>query len=153
MEVKIITSDSEGKKIAFEFKIYKSEKPEDQQIESDFYIKHGLNHKVHEGVHYEMELISPDLKSDKNFEKFHTHPSIKTNKDYVCWTPPVQSPAAVLEVLQMWCAGVVYAMKNEKDFAYLFGIHNVGQFELSKMTEVIKKEYGISIYEVIAEME
>jgi len=140
---KIFSVYSRGKKYVFEIVFHKSSNVEDQQIESDFYIKYSEN--VHSGVHYEMEVVSTDLAELAHFGKVHIHTSLKTGKKCICWTGHLPTEEAAVLVTRMWCAGSVYTTDNGEDFGFLFEKHDIDVLDFKKMLDILGTEYHIYV--------
>lgn len=142
---KLFIVKSNGKNYRFEIKFHKSDNERTQQIEPDFYRKYSVSHKVHEGVHYEIEIISMEIEQHANFSKVHIHTSLKNDKKYVCWTGHLPTKTQALLVAQMWCAGTIFTIENGEDFGLLFDRHKVDVMNFEKMIKLLEDEYKILV--------
>ncbi len=144
MEAKLtVHSRKSEKRYDFSFRIYKSEKVDDLQIEPGFYEQHS---SLPEGIHYEIEIISPDIKSFPYAKKIHYHTSAKSSKDFICWTGSISSTQQVVGLVSMWAAGSVHTIETGEDFAKLYKRHNINLTDHRTLVYLLKSEqYGIDI--------
>lgn len=109
------------KRKSFDFFVYRSNSPDDRQIEDAFYEKWSLSHTVPLGVHYEVEIVESEKILSHKFGKFvHLHKSEKTGKQFMCWTEPIESEDALIKVIKTWCLGSFYTLRQGIDFAKLY---------------------------------
>ena len=134
VRVEVTTPKSSYK---WDFNIFKSENVDEQRIEAEEFYKKWNEGKVHLGTHYEMQILSEELISQK---KLHIHPSLKfQGESYVCWTNHIPTFDSAIHLLKIWCAGTAYSIENEVDFGQLYLDKNDG------IIEYLKEEFGINV--------
>lgn len=99
----------------FVFTAHHSEATEDRQIEDGFYRATPPS-----GVHFEAEIRNfNDFTDEQHWGKVHHHLSIKTGKQYVCWTGQIENRVQLKAMLHMWCTGSVYTLEHGVQFEKL----------------------------------
>ena len=141
MKAKVIFFSTKGKqRHEFSFKIHRSDNVADQQIEPEFYKQWA---SIPQGTHYELEIVSPNLRECLFASKIHYHTSTKNLKDFICWTGHIQTPEQLTRIVNMWCAGTAHTIETGEDFTKLYVIHDIGLDDFEKMNQVLKDDYGI----------
>lgn len=114
-----------------------------RKIEDDFYIKYSVDHQIYQGMHHEIEVVSPVIHNHQNFSKIHLYQSAKTKKWYVCWTRHIPSEEEAMRVLEMWSLGTVYTMENNDGFENLMTSEELDNSIFDNAIKKLKGEYGI----------
>lgn len=108
--------------------VHRAEHPSEQKIEPEFYIrwagaKEGEG-KVHEGVHYELELtVSPAFERVHPDVPLHAHKNPTTGIYYVCYTGQVKTFEHARDLFHEWCVGTAFAIEQSRDFAPINSEH------------------------------
>ena len=134
----IVTSPQ--KSYEFVAQLHRSEKPEDQRIDSAFYLEWAK--KVHAGTHFEIQLLeSPVFGRANPNVPIHVHKHPDKPEYFVCYTPQVETHRDARDLFRQWCVGTVYSIDHQKDFASIVGEHP------KDFLEFMAAEYGIEIEE------
>ncbi|MBI2476029.1 MAG: hypothetical protein HYV67_02195 [Candidatus Taylorbacteria bacterium] len=131
----------------FTLKVHKAKRPEDQQLEAEFYEKWSLEHRVPEGTHCEFEIIEPFLEHHVHRTHLHIHQSTKNGKWFVCWTQIVPEEKSAEALLKFWCAGTVYTMETGKGFHELMPAEKIVAQCFGEGLEILEKDHQISVAE------
>lgn len=122
----------------FEAEIYRSERPEDQRIEPEFYEKWAG--KVHEGVHHELKIVrSPAFGRTHPDVEMHIHKNPHTGEFFMCYTLQVDSLEDAIGGFKLWCAGMVYTIEKNQDFSPVWQKHG------EKFLEFLAMKHGITL--------
>ena len=143
MQVTVTIKTNEGKEYLFVIRIHKSTQPEEQQIEESFYTKNTPEKKVHQGTHYEMEIISPNLMKHAYTSKMHVHQSAKNNKQFICLTFHIDTEEKVRQAIECWCAGTVYTIENNDGFERIIKRHNLSDDDFAGILSKLMERYNI----------
>ena len=133
----------------FNFLIHVSSSPDEQRIEAkEFYLKWAG--KIHDGTHHEIQIVSDSLINNVDYvkkpSKLHIHPSLKfPGEEYMCWTGHLPTIEVALKALELWCAGTIFTLENDKDFGVLF------EEQGFRLLSFLESEHGIKITNVINE--
>lgn len=133
------------KKNEFLFKIHKALSKEEQKIEPEFYEKWSSAKSAPVGVHYEIEIISPKIREHRFAGQIHVHPSVKSQKDFICWTGQISETHIAAMLIGVWALGTTYTMETGIDFAYLLEKHKLGSADFDQIETVLKETYKISL--------
>lgn len=122
-QTRILIIDAGGKTYTFRVRIHKAESPAEQLIEAAFYQEFAK--AIHEGVHYEMELVESPVWGRLNPEvPIHIHENPDSKRKFVCFTGNIQTLDEALSVLRTWCVGTVYTLTQNQDFGLV--VRNAG---------------------------
>ncbi len=124
----------------FEALFHQSDSPESQVIEPEFYLKE--NDKLHEGTHYEIQLVDSPVWGRVNEEvPIHIHQNPNTGLYFVCFTGQLPSLNAAEMLFKTWCVGTAYTLEHEKDFAPIAGAHPGDYFQFMSLQHNITPRY------------
>ncbi len=137
-QTRILIIDAGGTSYTFRVHIHKAASPTEQLIEPAFYQEFAKT--IHEGVHYEMELLESPVWGRLNPDvPIHIHENPDSKRHFVCFTGNIATLEAALAVLRTWCVGTVYAIVHNEDFS------SVAREAGSNFIEVMRDRFGIVI--------
>ncbi|HVY35856.1 MAG TPA: hypothetical protein VG982_01085 [Candidatus Paceibacterota bacterium] len=144
MEATICVHNSKGEQFLFSFLLHESNALEEQKIEKEFYEQWSLSRICPEGVHYEAEILHPDVVAHEKGKYIHYHVSKKNQKVFVCWTDTVPDRSTLAGMLKTWTAGTVYTMETGKPFAGYCMERGVDPNEFEKVQALLRDQCGIA---------
>ena len=152
-----ITVRLKEKEYPFVFIIHQTKDGNERLIDDTFYQTQTLQQKVPEGIHHEMEIISPlDLVQDKHAEKLDLHVSTKNQRLFVKWCGPLRLKKLVEVIAATWCQATVYTMDTGMSLKSLCDKHfyegenealeeSVQMKEMVRMSAVLENEYKVAL--------
>lgn len=100
----------------FEAEVHRSECPQVQVINPEFYIEYVG--KTHEGVHHELLLTKSPAFGRVNPEvPIHVYKHPVTGKHFMCWIYQIERLETARDMFEWWCVGTVYTLEQNEDFA------------------------------------
>ncbi len=135
-----VSSVIKQKRYGFDFRVFRSDCVEDQQIEPDFYREHAK--QLYDGRHFEIEIISHDFVGNEHEEKFHIHRS--RGRNFICWTGSIPNLYEAQKVMRLWSVGTAYTAELGLDFARIPVTFPVEENDFWGIRNILGEKFGFA---------